>query len=193
MQNNRAIIYARCSTDQQDPSMQVSELREYAARRGFQIVDEFTDIASGSRNDRPELSKALALCKQRKADVLLVWKTDRLGRSLKHLVNTISELEAINVAFISLKDNLDFSTPAGRLMFAVISAMAQFERDLVCERVRSGLANARRKGVRLGARPVAIDGATVTELRQAGLSLNAIAERLGVSKGTIFNRIHARA
>lgn len=128
VESNRTAIYARCSADLQGPSMQTSELREYAQRRGLQVVGEFIDIASGSTDSRPELNKVLALAKQRKIDVLLTWKVDRLGRSLRHLVNTIGELDAVGVAFVSLKDNLDFGTPAGRLLFNVIGAMAQFER-----------------------------------------------------------------
>jgi len=193
MEHDRAVIYARCSTDAQDPSMQISELREFAGRRGFHIVAEFTDIASGSCDERPELAKALALTRQRKADILLVWKTDRLGRSLKHLVNTIAELEAVGVSFISLKDNLDFSTPAGRLTFGVIAAMAQFERDLIRERVRSGLANARRKGVRLGRRRIQVDSAEIAQLRSEGRSIKSIAKELGVSVGTVCAREKARA
>lgn len=186
MQDNRVMIYARCSTDLQDPAMQLSELREYAARRGFEVVGEFTDIASGSRDDRPELNKVLALAKQRKFDALLVWKTDRLGRSLRHLVNTVSELEALGVSFISLKDNLDFSTPAGRLMFNVIGAMAQFERDLIRERVRSGMANAKRKGVKLGRKPVAVNAAEVQRMRAEGLSYETISKQTGISVGTVY-------
>jgi len=173
--------------------MQTADLREYASRRGFEIIGELTDVATGSRDDRPELAKALALCKQRRADVLLVWKLDRLGRSLRHLVNLVAELEAVGVAFISLRDNLDFGTPAGRLMFAVIGAMAQFERDLIRERTRAGLANARRKGVRLGARPVNVDIAQITRLRENGLSLPAISKALHISVGTVFNRLHSAA
>jgi DNA invertase Pin-like site-specific DNA recombinase len=184
--NNRTALYIRCSTDQQDPSMQTSELQEYAQRRGLQIVGEFIDIASGSKDDRPQLNKVLALAKQRKIDTLIVWKVDRLGRSLHHLVNTIGELDAVGVAFVSLKDNLDFSTPAGRLMFGVIGAMAQFERDLIRERVRSGMANAKRKGVVLGRKRVPVDIATVQRLRAGGMSFAAISRRMKLSVGTIF-------
>jgi putative DNA-invertase from lambdoid prophage Rac len=188
-ENNRIAIYTRCSTDQQNPEMQTSELREYAQRRGLQVVGEFIDIASGSKDDRPQLNRVPALAKQRKIDVLLTWKVDRLGRSLRHLVNTIGELDAVGVAFVSLKDNPDFSTPAGRLMFNVIGAMSQFERDLIRERVRSGMANARRKGIRLGRKRVPADIATVQRLRGEGLSFEAISARTGLSVGTVFRSV----
>jgi putative DNA-invertase from lambdoid prophage Rac len=182
--NNRCAIYARCSTGEQDPTMQIAELREYAERRGFHIVAEHTDIASGSVDSRPELNRALLLAKQRKIDVLLCWKIDRLGRSLKHLVNTIAELEAVGVAFVSLKDNLDFSTPAGRLLFNVIGSMAQFERDLIRERTVSGMAAARRRGARIGRPRVAVDAARIHGLRAQGLSWDKIATQTGVNRET---------
>jgi putative DNA-invertase from lambdoid prophage Rac len=193
MENNRVAIYARCSTECQHPSMQISELTEYATRRGLNVVGVFTDIASGNQDHRPELNKVLALARQRKIDCLLVWKTDRLGRSLRHLVNTISELEAVGVSFISLKDSLDFSTPAGRLMFNVIGAMAQFERDLIRERVKSGMANAKRKGIRLGRKPLEIDVAEIQRLRADGLTFEAIARQTGLSVGTVFRKLRSKA
>jgi DNA invertase Pin-like site-specific DNA recombinase len=182
--NNRCAIYARCSTGEQNPDMQVSELLEYAERRGFQVVAVHVDIASGSVDSRPELNKALALAKQRKIDFLVCWKVDRLGRSLRHLVNTIAELESVGVCFVSLKDNLDFSTPAGRLMFNVIGAMAQFERDLIRERTLSGMAAARRRGARIGRPPVNIDAEHVRGLRSQGLSWDKIAVQTGFSRET---------
>jgi putative DNA-invertase from lambdoid prophage Rac len=182
--NDRCAIYARCSTGEQNPAMQVSELREYAERRGFQVVAEHVDIASGSLDSRPELNKLLVLAKQRKIDVLLTWKVDRLGRSLKHLVNTIAELEAVGVSFVSLKDNLDFSTPAGRLMFNVIGSMAQFERDLCRERTLSGMAAARRRGARIGRPRVEVDAAKIHGLRAQGLSWDNIALQTGHSRET---------
>lgn len=171
--------------------MQVSELTEYANRRGFEIVGIFTDIASGGQDNRPELNKLLALARQRKIDVLLVWKTDRLGRSLRHLVNVISELDALGVAFVSLKDALDFSTPAGRLMFHVVAAMSQFEKDLIRERVRAGMANARRKGVKLGRKPVAFDINELRRLRSEGRSYESIARETGLSTGLVFRALRA--
>jgi len=185
MSNNRVVIYTRVSTADQSAEMQSVELREYCTRRDLQIVGEFSDAMSGSKDNRPELAKALALCKQRGSDYLLVWKLDRLGRSLRHLVNTIGDLEAVGVGFVSLRDNLDFSTPAGRLMFAVIGAMAQFERDLIRERTKAGIAQARRKGKAIGGRPrVAVNASALAALRSSGLSWNGIVKKTGISMGT---------
>lgn len=189
----RCGIYARCSTDLQDPSMQISELLEYCRARGFEVVGVFTDIASGSRDDRPELAKLMALAKQRKVDALIVWKLDRLGRSLKHLVNVIDELESVGVAFISLRDNLDFSTSAGRLLFGVIASMAQFERDLIRERVKAGMANAKRKGIKLGRKPVAFDLPELRRLRAGGASYGTISKVTGLSVGLVFRALRPAA
>jgi putative DNA-invertase from lambdoid prophage Rac len=189
----RCGIYARCSTDLQDPTLQTSELEEFATRRGFNNVGTFVDIASGSRDDRPELQKLLALARQRKIDTLIVWKLDRLGRSLKHLVNIIDELQSVGVAFISLRDNLDFSTSAGRLLFGVIASMAQFERDLIRERVKAGMQNAKRKGIRLGRKPVAFDLGELRRLRAGGASYGAIAKQTGLSTGLVFRALRSNA
>src|SRR5216684_6646464 len=186
-QNGRVAIYARVSTanNGQDPGLQTNELREYAERRGWQIVREYVDRGvSGAKDSRPALNKLLADVHQRKCDVVLVWKLDRLGRSLRHLVNTLAELESRGVAFVSLSDNLDLSTPSGRLMFNVIGAMAEFERALIQERVKAGLRNAKAKGKRLGRPRVVVDQVEVLELRKSGESWRAIAEKLGVGVGT---------
>jgi DNA invertase Pin-like site-specific DNA recombinase len=159
-------LYARVSTlNNQDPEMQLSELREYAGRRGWQIVEEFTDQGvSGCKESRPALNRLMSDACRRKFDAILVWKIDRFGRSLKHLVNSLAELAALGVAFISLRDNLDLSTPSGRLMFQIIGAMAEFERALIQERVRAGLRNARAKGRRLGRPRVIVDALQIARL-----------------------------
>src|ERR1700722_15746565 len=148
----RVGLYARVSTlNGQNPEMQLAELREYAARRGLEIFREYVDHGIyGLKESRPELNRLLADARRRHIDMVLCWKVDRFGRSLKHLVNTLADLDSIGVAFVSLRDNLDFSTPAGRLMFQIIGAMAEFERSLIQERVRAGLRNARSKGKTLG-------------------------------------------
>ena len=137
MANERVALYARVSTLLgQSPEMQLVELREYAARRGWHVIGEYVDRASGIKESRPALNRLMTDARRRKFDMIAVWKIDRFGRSLKHLVNALAELEAVGVAFVSLRDNLDLSTPAGRLMFQIIAAMAEFERALIQERVR---------------------------------------------------------
>jgi predicted site-specific integrase-resolvase len=136
----RIALYARVSTlNGQNPEMQLAELREYAQRRGWVISGEYTDLGiSGSKDSRPQLNRMLEDAHARKFDAIAVWKLDRLGRSLKHLVTTIEDLQAYSVSFVSLRDNLDLSTPAGRLMMHIIGAMAEFERSLIQERVVAG-------------------------------------------------------
>lgn len=182
----RVALYARVSTlNNQDPEMQLSELREYAGRRGWQVVDEYTDQGvSGSKESRPALNRLTADACRRRFDAILVWKIDRFGRSLKHLVNSLAELAALGVAFISLRDNLDLSTPSGRLMFQIIGAMAEFERALIQERVRAGLRNARAKGKHLGRPRVIVDASRIADLRAQGRSWSEIVAEMGIGKGT---------
>src|SRR3989442_221420 len=126
MKTQRAALYARVSTVVgQSPEMQLSELHEYAARRGWHIAGEYVDHASGAKTLRPALNRLMIDAHQRKFDLIAVWKIDRFGRSLKHLVNALAELEAVGVAFVSLRDNLDLGTPAGRLVFGIIAVMAE--------------------------------------------------------------------
>lgn len=152
MKRTKVAIYARVSTNNghQDPEMQLFELRAYADQRGWEIMGEFVDRVSGSKDSRPQLNQLTSDARQRRFDVVLVWKLDRYARSLKHLVCALAEYEALNVAFVSLRDNLDLTTPSGRLMFHVIGAMSEFERSLIQERVKAGLRNARAKGRTLG-------------------------------------------
>ena len=182
----RVALYARVSTlNGQDPEMQLSELREYASRRGWTITSEFVvQGVSGSKESRPELNQLMADAHRRKFDAVLVWKIDRFGRSLKHLVNALADLCAYGVAFVSFRDNLDLSTPSGRLMFQIIGAMAEFERSLIQERVKAGLRNARAKGKKFGRLRVNIDAARVSDLRREGLSWSQVCRTLNVSKGS---------
>lgn len=185
----RVCLYARVSTSNghQDPELQLRELRAFAAARGWTVTGEFTDVGvSGSKDRRPKLDLLMAGAKSRALDILLVWKLDRFARSLKHLVTALAEFEALGVQFVSLRDNLDLTTPSGRLMFHVIGAMAEFERALIQERVRAGLRNARAKGKRLGRPMVSIPTAKVQRLRAQGLSWSRIAAATGVAKATLL-------
>jgi DNA invertase Pin-like site-specific DNA recombinase len=187
----RTALYARVSTsDKQDPEMQLRELREHCQRRGWEIVGEYVDVGvSGSQDSRPELNRLRADAKRRKLDVVLVWKLDRFGRSLKHLVNALAEFESLGVAFISLKESLDLTTPAGRLMFGIISAMAEFERDLIRERVRAGISNRRAKGFRVGRKPIAIDTGRLVRMRSDGASIREIAQELRCSRSLVHKSL----
>ena len=187
MKTERVALYARVSTlAGQSPEMQLVELREYADRRGWQVVDEYVDHGvSGAKESRPALNRLMADAKQRRFDVIACWKLDRFGRSVKHVVVALADFEALGITFLSLKDNLDLSTPSGRLMFQIIAAMAEFERALIQERVRSGIQNAKRQGKRLGRPPAAVDRARIVRLRASGASLRAIAGQMGVSVATI--------
>src|SRR5450631_3397738 len=182
----RVALYARVSTlNGQDPEMQLSELREYASRRGWSITREYVDQGvSGSKESRPELNQLMADAHQRQFDAVLVWKIDRFGRSLTHLVNALADLCAYGVALISFRDNLDRSIPSGRLMFQIIGAIAEFERSLIQERVRAGLRNARAKGKVFGRPRAQVDAAQVACLRSQGRSWSQITDEIGVSKGT---------
>src|SRR6516164_2594265 len=188
----RAAIYARVSTRDkgQDADLQLRELREYAQQRGWTVTSEYLDEGiSGSKDSRPELNRLMLDAKQRRIDYVLVWKLDRFGRSLKHLVNALAELEALSVSFVSLRDAFDLTTPAGRLMFGVVAAMAEFERDLIRERVKAGIANARAKGRRVGRQPIVIDRAKLTAMRSSGHTIRAIAQTLGCSRSLVHKTL----
>src|SRR2546425_3422768 len=194
MRTERAALYARVSTvGAQSPEMQLLELREYATRRGWQVVEEYVDHASGAKESRPSLNRLMNDARQRKFDVIAIWKIDRFGRSLKHLVNALAELEALGVAFVSLRDNLDLNTPPGRLMFQIIAAMAEFERSLIQERVRAGLRNAKQKGRKLGRPRVVVDIDKIASLRASGASWRTISRRMGLGVGTLHKAFQQRS
>jgi DNA invertase Pin-like site-specific DNA recombinase len=182
----RIALYARVSTlNGQNPEMQLAELREYAQRRGWEVYSEYVDLGvSGSKDSRPQLNRMLADAHARKFDAVVVWKLDRLGRSLKHLVTVIADLEAYGVSFVSLRDNLDLSTPSGRLMMHIIGAMAEFERSLIQERVVAGIRSAQARGVRFGRPKVYCSALKIATLREQGVPWVEVARRLDVGKGT---------
>ena len=170
--------------------MQLAELREYASRRGWDVFSEYVDLGiSGSKESRPELNRLMTDAHTRRFDVVLVWKIDRFGRSLKHLVNALADLDALGLTFVSLRDNLDLSTPSGRLMFQIIGAMAEFEPSLIQERVRAGLRNARNKGKTLGRPRRIVSGDQMARLREQGASFREIAKAVGASPGTVRTRL----
>ena len=187
----RVAIYARVSTlNGQHPEMQLAELREHASRRGWEVTCEYVDEGvSGSKESRPALNRLMTDAHRRRFDAILVWKIDRFGRSLKHLVNALADLDAYGVAFISLRDNLDLTTPTGRLMFQVVGAMAEFEKALIQERVKCGLKNARANGQQLGRPRRVVSNDQLLRLKAQGASLREIATKLGIGYGTVRMRL----
>ena len=184
-----AAIYARVSTlhNGQSPEMQLNELKEYCVRRGWAVVNEFVDEGiSGSKDSRPELNKLMADAHKRKFDVVVVWKFDRFARSVSHLLRALETFNSLGIGFVSLSEQIDTSTPMGKMIFTVLGSVAELERSLIAERVRSGLRNARAKGQRLGRPHVQVDVVRVRSLRSQGRSFKSIGAELGVSTGTAF-------
>jgi DNA invertase Pin-like site-specific DNA recombinase len=185
----RAATYARVSTanNGQSPEMQLRELREYCQRRGWEIAGEYVDVGiSGSKEKRPQLDRLMAEAHRRRFDVVIVWKFDRFARSVSHLLRALEAFNALGVAFVSLSESLDTSTPAGKMVFTVLGAVAELERSLIAERVKAGLRNARAKGKRLGRPKKVLDASRIATLRARGLGWKKIAGELGVGVGTLY-------
>jgi DNA invertase Pin-like site-specific DNA recombinase len=187
----RVAIYARVSTvgNGQSPEMQLRELREYVERRGFTLAGEYVDCGiSGTKDSRPELNQLMADAHKRRFDAVCVWKFDRFARSVSHLLRALETFKALGIEFISFSEQMDTSTPTGKMVFTVLGAVAELERSLIAERVRAGLRNAKAKGRVLGRPKSNVDTAQIARLRGQGLSVAAVAEQLGVSVGTICGR-----
>lgn len=183
----RVAIYARVSTNGhgQDPEMQLRELREHVARRDWKLVTEFVDSGvSGAKDRRPKLDELMSDARRRRFDCVLVYRYDRFARSLRHLVNALEEFRALGIDFVSLHECVDTSTPNGRLVFGIFASIAEFERELIRSRVRSGLAAARAKGKRLGRPRVAVDSNRLAGLRASGASWRTISAQMGISTQT---------
>lgn len=185
MKQARVAVYVRVSTADQTCAGQEHELREYAKNRGWKLERIYSDNISGVKSSRPALDAMLVDAKKRKFDRLLVWRIDRLGRSVSHLLEVLETLRALGIEFISLSEAIDTSTPTGKMVFTVLGAVAELERSITVERVRMGLENARRKGVRLG-RPAIkrLEKAEVARIRaerSKGATLRQIAKAHGTS------------
>src|SRR5467141_1959812 len=179
----RSAVYARVSTFDQEPENQLAEIRRYVTARVWTTVEYVDRGVSGAKDRRPALDELLKDAKRRRFDVLVVWRLDRLGRNLKHLITMLDELQALGVAFVSLAEGIDATTPAGRLQMHLLGAIAEFERGRIRERVVAGLQRARANGVRLGRQPYDISDTRF--LAVAGLSLREAAKALGVSRSVV--------
>jgi len=184
----RIAIYARVSTHNgQDPEMQLRELREYCQRREWAITREYVDIGiSGRKEKRPELDQLLHDAHRRCFDAVVVWRFDRFARSVSHLLKALENFRALGIEFVSLSEQVDTSTPTGKMIFTVLGAVAELERSLIVERVRAGLRNARAKGKKLGRPPKLTKPELINPMRSQGASWRAIGRALGASPATAW-------
>ncbi len=193
----RVALYVRVSTDEQTTDNQRRELEGVAKRSGWKIVDIYEDngiSGANGREKRPALDKLLKDAARREFDMIAAWSVDRLGRSLQHLVGLLEELQALGVDLYLHQQGLDTSTPSGRAMFQMCGVFAEFERAMLVERTKAGLARARAKGIRLGRPPVPpVTKRRIAKLRQQGKSVRAIAKVTGVSIGAVHKAISEAA
>jgi DNA invertase Pin-like site-specific DNA recombinase len=195
----RVALYARVSTvnNGQDPSMQTRELREYAGRRGWTVSSEYVDIGiSGTKEKRPELDRLMADAHRRRLDVVAVWRFDRMARSVSHLLRVLETFKALGIEFVSLSEQVDTSTPTGKMIFTVLGAVAELERSLIVERVRAGMRNARAKGKQIGRPPLTHLSCdtrrSIYETHKAGgTSLRQLAVRFSTSIASVQRSIRA--
>jgi DNA invertase Pin-like site-specific DNA recombinase len=185
----RVAIYARVSTVNhgQDVGMQTRELRQFAEARGWNVAGEYIDAGvSGAKDSRPELNRLMADAHKRRFDVVCVWRFDRFARSVSHLLRALETFKALGIDFVSYSEQMDTSTPAGKMVFTVLGAVAELERSLIVERVRAGLRNARAKGKTLGRPRRVLDTKRIAVLRAQGVGWKRIAADMGVGVGTIY-------
>lgn len=184
--DKRVALYCRVSTKDQTSENQLIDLRKYSEQRGWTITAEFVDHGiSGTKDDRPQLNALMGMVKKRKVDVVLVWRFDRFARSLRHLVNALAEFNALGVDFVSYGDNIDTTSPQGKLHFHMISAFSEFERELIRARVLSGLQRAKTEGIRLGRPKMTWNIDMAQKMKDEGHSIRFIADLMKVSKSSV--------
>src|SRR3981189_1047557 len=185
----RVAIYARVSTTNhgQDVSMQTRELKQFAEARSWTVAGEYVDAGvSGAKDSRPELNRLMADAHKRRFDVVCVWRFDRFARSVSHLLRALETFKALGIDFVSFSEQMDTSTPAGKMVFTVLGAVAELERSLIVERVKAGLRNAKAKGKRLGRPKRIVDARKLTGLRARGFGWKKISREMGIGVGTLY-------
>jgi DNA invertase Pin-like site-specific DNA recombinase len=181
----RAVLYSRVSSPDQNPQMQLLDLRPLAAARGFEIIAEYTDTISGSKAKRPGLDQLLAYARRGKFDVVMVWAFDRMARSVRHFLEVLDELNHLNIALISFRESIDTSGPLGRAMIVIVGAISELEKSLIAERVRAGMRRARLEGRQIGRARLDVDREQVVLDRRNGLSLSQTARKHGISRASV--------
>ena len=181
----RAVLYMRVSTLDQHPETQLHDLRQMAQQRGYQIVEEYTDRISGAKARRPGLDKMMLDGRRNRFEVVLVWASDRIARSVKHFLEVLDELNRLNIEFISFREQIDTGGPLGRAVVVIIGAIAELERSLIVERVRAGMRRAKLEGRHIGRKPLELDRPAIFRDRARGQSLAQLAKSYRVSRATI--------
>jgi DNA invertase Pin-like site-specific DNA recombinase len=189
----RAALYLRVSTLDQHPETQLLDLRQMAAQRSYEIVQEYTDRLSGVKARRPGLDQMMADARRGRFDVVLVWASDRIARSVKHFLDVLDELNRIGVEFASFREQIDTGGPLGRAIIVIVGAVAELERSLIVERVRAGMRRARLDGQRIGRAPLVLDTAAIQQDRQRGQSIRQIAKEHRISTATVQRVLHRHA
>ena len=181
----------RVSSLDQHPETQLHDLRQLAAQRGFEIVQEYTDRISGAKARRPGLDQMMADARRGRFDVVLVWASDRIARSVKHFLEVLDELNRLGIEFVSFREQIDTGGPLGRAVVVIIGAIAELERSLIVERVRAGMRRAKLEGRHIGRKPLDLDRVAICQDRRLGKSLGQIAKIHGVSRATVHKVVHA--
>jgi DNA invertase Pin-like site-specific DNA recombinase len=183
----------RVSTVDQHPETQLNDLRQMAGQRGLEIVAEYTDRISGTKAKRPGLDQMMTDARRGKFDVVLVWASDRIARSVKHFLDVLDELNRIGVDYVSFRENIDTAGPLGRAIIVIVSAVAELERSLIVERVRAGMRRAKLEGRHIGRRPLDLDREAILRDHRLGQSLGKIAREQGISRATVHRVVHEPA
>jgi DNA invertase Pin-like site-specific DNA recombinase len=181
----RAALYMRVSTVDQHPETQQYDLRQLAAQRGLEIIEEYTDKISGTKAKRPGLDQLMRDARHGRFDVVVVWACDRMARSVRHFLDVLDELNHLNVEFVSFRENLDTAGPLGRAVVVIISVVAELERNLIVERVRAGIRRARMEGRRIGRAPLEVDRRGLLWDRSRGMSLTDLAKTYRISRSSV--------
>lgn len=181
----RVVLYTRVSSPDQHPETQLCDLRPLAAQRGYEIVAEYTDTITGTKAKRPGLDQLMSDARRGRFEVVLVWAFDRMARSVKHFLEVLDELNHLNIALISFRENIDTSGPLGRAMIVIIGAISELERSLIVERVKAGMRRARLEGRQIGRARLDVDRQQVVHDRRGGMSLTQVAKRHKISRASV--------
>ena len=187
----RAVLYMRVSTLDQHPETQLLDLRQMAAQRGLEIVQEYTDRISGAKARRPGLDQMMTDAHHGRFDIVLVWASDRIARSVKHFLEVLDELSRLNIKFASFREQIDTAGPLGRAIVVIIGAIAELERNLIVERVRAGMRRAKLEGRSIGRPALVLDREAILRDRHLGQSLGQIARAHHISRATVHKVVHS--